>query len=825
MNTDNPSSRTVGVLAFIALTLAMTQPLRANLTVTTLEDSGPGSLRQAIAEAAPGYTIDFAVTGTITLTSGELVITNDLTITGPGATNLTVSGNNASRVFFLNNVTAAISGLTVSHGRFSEEARGAIQNASGSLTISNCAVIGNVSDAFYNIGSGISNEGELTVVNSIVSNNSGANCFGAGISSGFSARALKLINCTIAGNSGESAAGVFVYGGSCLITNTTVSGNVAWGSGAWATSYGAGISFVRGGPFWLCNSTVTGNSNMVNNTFAGSIFVTTGTLNLRSSIVAGNGGRVIYPDLGAWGSLVSQDFNLIGNTNGASITGVTTHNIYGQDPLLGPLADNGGATPTHALLPGSPAIDHGSNGGLATDQRGQLRGFNFSLYYDAEDGSDIGAYELQERAQTGPVFTVNTTDDAEDGVPGIAHCSLREAIAAANANADTNTIDFAVAVPSLHAGVTGTITLTNGQLTITNSVNINGPGAANLTVSGNDKNRVFAVGSASSVTMNGLTVADGKADFGGGIHNIGQLSMNMCMIRINQALAAGGGFYNSPGATALVSNCTFSGNAEFGFGGVARGGGALYNGGSLEIKTCTLSGNSAQRGGALHNEGGTCSVISSTICLNSAQYGGGIRNEYGNMVVGNSIVAGNNIAGSSPVGTNLSGAVYSQDYNLFETFDDCPISGVTTHNLYNQDPKLGPLADLGGPAPTHALRFDSPALDAGHCGGLTTDQRGLPRPIDSPAIANAEGGDGSDIGAYEADPNLRITAIEKMGSDIRLRFNTVLGRTYQLESEDEVTGPWSMLSNNITGDGSAKQALDTGAAGLPQRFYRAVQLP
>ena len=80
------------------------------------------------------------------------------------------------------------------------------------------------------------------------------------------------------------------------------------------------------------------------------------------------------------------------------------------------------------------------------------------------------------------------------------------------------------------------------------------------------------------------------------------------------------------------------------------------------------------------------------------------------------------------------------------------------------------------------------------------------------------------IGVYEAGPNLRNTAIEKVGPDIRLRFNTVLGRTYQVESEDEITGPWSVLSNNITGEGSSVQALDSGAATLPRRFYRGVML-
>ena len=135
------------------------------------------------------------------------------------------------------------------------------------------------------------------------------------------------------------------------------------------------------------------------------------------------------------------------------------------------------------------------------------------------------------------------------------------------------------------------------------------------------------------------------------------------------------------------------------------------------------------------------------------------------------------------------------------------------------------MADLGGPTPTHALRFDSPALDAGHSGGLTTDQRGLPRPIDDPNTPNAAGGDGSDIGAYEADPNLRLLSPEKIGGDIRLRFNTLFGRTYRLESEDNLDNSWSALTNNIPGTGSAIQALDTGAATLPRRFYRAVQLP
>ncbi len=111
----------------------MPAPMMATITVTNTNDSSAGSLRQAIADAAPGDTINFSLSGcpcTITLTSGELVINKDLTIQGPGASQLTISGNNASRVFFINpgaagattgppatSLVVAISNLTLANGK------------------------------------------------------------------------------------------------------------------------------------------------------------------------------------------------------------------------------------------------------------------------------------------------------------------------------------------------------------------------------------------------------------------------------------------------------------------------------------------------------------------------------------------------------------------------------------------------------------------------------------------------------------------------------------------------------------------------------------
>lgn len=119
------------------------------------------------------------------------------------------------------------------------------------------------------------------------------------------------------------------------------------------------------------------------------------------------------------------------------------------------------------------------------------------------------------------------------------------------------------------------------------------------------------------------------------------------------------------------------------------------------------------------------------------------------------------------------------------------------------------------------LRFDSP--DAGHSGSLTTDQRGLPRPIDDPNLANAADGDGSDIGANEADPNLRLTAIARQGNDILLNFTAVFGRNYEIDSENNLDGSWTVVTNNIPGSGGVMPAVDAGGASQPQRFYRAAQ--
>jgi hypothetical protein len=229
----------------------------ATITVTNTNDSGTGSLRQALAGANDGDMINFSVTGAITLTSGELVVNNSLTISGPGAANLAVNGNAASRVFHISSgKTVAIFGLTITNGHLSGNGNfgAGIYNDHATLTVSNCTISGNsdsvAGGGIFNNGS-ISGSASLTVNNSTISGNSvdqygGGGIFNNGSISG--SATLTVNNSTIRGNSagsaGSAAGGIFNDGrssGSATLTvnNSTISGNSTAGYGGGIANFSA----------------------------------------------------------------------------------------------------------------------------------------------------------------------------------------------------------------------------------------------------------------------------------------------------------------------------------------------------------------------------------------------------------------------------------------------------------------------------------------------------------------------------------------------------------------------------------------------------------
>ena len=381
-----------GLLAAAGLLLWTRDAAAATIKVATLADAGAGSLRQAIADAAPGDSIAFAVSGTIVLTGGALTIDKDVAIAGPGASVLSISGNLAQPVFIVRAGEVSISGLTVRDGR-SDQGAGVFNNAT--LTLADCVFSGH--RAFS--GAAIENTGSLAMYRCLFTKNH-TDVHGAGIEN---AGAVRIVDSTFQDNDADSGGGIFNVG-SATVSGTTLAHNLAFAlGGAIRNADHATLSItnttlsgndaVNGGGIFnsgtltMASSTVTGNTGLV-----GDGILNTGATTLRHVIIANN-----RPDENCSGAVTSAGYNLDSGTS-CGLNGPGDRS--GTDPLLGPIGDHGGPTPTHDLLPGSPAIDAGDPAGC-TDTAGaplfrDQRGYTRSADGDGNGTAvcDIGAYEV-----------------------------------------------------------------------------------------------------------------------------------------------------------------------------------------------------------------------------------------------------------------------------------------------------------------------------------------------------------------------------------------------------------------------------------------------
>jgi hypothetical protein len=240
--------------------------------VTNLNDAGMGSLRQAISDTPAGGTVEFqpGLSGTITLTTGELGIAKDLTIAGPGADVITVSGNHASRVFDVAaTFTVSLSGLTIADGLAITTLAdgGGIRNNSGALTVTGSVLSGNTASGSkgvaFGFGGGIFNSlGTVTVTDSILSGNTATgDLAGGGGIDNFST--LTVTDSILSGNSasgGSSLGGGITNFGTLTVTDSALSGNSAGGG---STGLGGGIYNSSSSPLTVTNSTISGNSATV----------------------------------------------------------------------------------------------------------------------------------------------------------------------------------------------------------------------------------------------------------------------------------------------------------------------------------------------------------------------------------------------------------------------------------------------------------------------------------------------------------------------------------------------------------------------------------
>ena len=309
----------------------------------------------------------------------------------------TITGNSGGNT---GGISSSFSTLTLRNSTVSGNSEGGIRTIGGSLILENTVVSGNESP--HTDGGGISiGIGSMSAVNSTISNNSAVSGGGINNSSGIitldavslsnntainwgggmeSAGQVTMTNVTVSNNSASDGGGIFNNGGNEILTNCTVSGNTASGNGG---------GFFNRGDLTLNSVTVQGNSASLN--FGGGIFKFDGTVSVRNTILSGSlaGGNCS-------GGIISLGHNISSdNTCGLAGPG----DLSNIEPLLGPLANNGGPTMTHALLPGSHAIDAADPANFPpTDQRGISR--------PQGAGPDIGAYESVPSVATAVVPTM-----------------------------------------------------------------------------------------------------------------------------------------------------------------------------------------------------------------------------------------------------------------------------------------------------------------------------------------------------------------------------------------------------------------------------------
>ncbi|MBX7105661.1 MAG: right-handed parallel beta-helix repeat-containing protein, partial [Gemmataceae bacterium] len=375
------------------------------LLVTDADDTGPGSLRYALL-AANGFdntygvsghetiTFDaafFAVSRTITLTSGALSVADGVTLVGPGAGLLTVDGGHADRVFDvvtpgLSDRKVDLSGVRITGGSTSGGGGGVHVGDATKLTLSDVLIDHCQSTLTGGGGVSLDYAAELTLRNCAVSDCSG---FSGGAIAVNKGGTLMLENLSLCNNQATLAGGGAVaFAGAALsdlvgVRNSTISGNTSAGQGG-----GIFLSSFTG-TLQVDNSTIVKNSAKSGSGGGiGQSASTTGTMVINSTIVSGNSAATA-PDISS-PNAVSLNFSALGAIQGSFAGGVGNVPVQPFANLkLVPLGNFGGLGMTHPLLAGSPCLNTGSNAlALSTDQRGV--GFDRSIGF-----TDIGAFEAQ----------------------------------------------------------------------------------------------------------------------------------------------------------------------------------------------------------------------------------------------------------------------------------------------------------------------------------------------------------------------------------------------------------------------------------------------
>ncbi len=658
---------------------------------------------------------------------------------------------------------------------------GAISSGgSGGLVVEGVLFEGNRATGALYISTGkggaISNWGSLTVRSSTFVGNSAH--VGAGAIQSYNPAAVAVIEgCTFYENEADYGSSVIENSGiSVILTNNTISGNIS--------EHTRNAIHNESGSLIIDSSTITGNVG-----FSPALTSENNDVTVINSIIANNPAGDCDP-------------NLVLTANGNNIDSDNYCNGFMTlDPMLEPLADNGGSTLTHALDPNSPAINLGSGACPATDQRGVRRPYGSAC--------DIGAYESE---------------------VGTSICDIQfliDAINDANANPDPTTFELIPGciyiVNEVYLGnQEDPVQWKSGLPVISTEVSIIGNGAVitrPLPGVVGARFRLLGVNVSGNLSLSNMTLSKGYLfgiigapnpvmENGGAIYNKGALVLTNIIFEGNKA-RVGGAVANEQQASLSVISSEFISNHGWNYGGAlanngdvyisdtmfelndtgsqnlaANAGGAIRNLGNMDVVNSSFIRNeSGHHGGAiynrlpssqlnittslffanvtteygasvLHNQDGNVSILNTTISQNEASGNGNvIYNESGTLGISFSTITQNTGAGPTISSDNSNVTINNSIIAMNFGVGDCSFPGaitVTGENIgwggscagfIQADPVLGPLTNNGGPTLTHALDPDSLAIDLAHGNCPATDQRGDPRPQSFFC----------DLGAYEAE--------------------------------------------------------------------------
>ncbi len=818
--------------------------------VANTNDSGAGSLRQALTDAANhagpdsiGFAASLANSTIHLVTQLNISDADGVVVDATSIGGLTLSGDGVSRCFSListDNLTLRRLTLTAGHGA----ASGGLIISFGTLRLTDCTLSGTTTTLG---GGAVYNQDGLFSATRCTFMGNNAREGGAVLSTtptGSSTQLTQLTRCTFSGNTASTSGGaVHNNNGTTTLVHCTIAGNTAPATkGSGIASYGDSL---------------------------------TETI-VDKCIVAGNtNSDVDFVDSSSNNSFTSAGSNVIGTGNATGdFSSTPIGDVNGVQPLLAALADNGGFTQTRALLPGSLALDRAASSTSRSDQRGVSivgaadsgafeveasttfsllhgsyiategrpvhctihRKGNFRgtasvrlvtvsgtagpsdytvrpdspvsdvVFADGETSKEVLVYPLLDsiiEPFPNETFTLRLGSPSAGsslGSPAAITVFVSDSLLVTNTNDD--------GPGSLRATIKAADTLSGGNLTVQFAPALSGKTItlgseividqhdtvtidasslpSGITIDGAGYTRLFYVPSGKKLTLRAMTLSGGN---GSGAH----------------ANGSGGAIYTEASSTLTLERCTLSGNTTT---GISTTGGAIYSAGTAVLTQCSLAGNaspgSAGSGGAVVNLG-TLTVVHCTFTGNSTGgFGGGIFNN-GPLTLNRCILAGNSSFLNPSTGdivnyTTLSFTGQSIVVNMVS------VGSITNPgNQSTSDPLLLPLASNGGPTKTCALQGGSPALNAGAGSTITSDQRGF-RIIDVPDLGAYETQLGGSFafgatGFFANEASLATITIKRLGGNEGTAIVRVVTQTGTASAADFTARPDTGASDILFNDG------------------------